>query len=111
MGKGSVMSKPKLVRDKIPYIIENSGKIPVTRILGDEEYTACLHRKLDEEVAEFHQDKNGEELADLLEVVYALAADLGISREMLMEIYAQKHEARGGFSRRIYLEDITDKCL
>ena len=100
------MSYHKLVRDKIPEIIENGGKNPVIRVLGDEEYTACLHRKLDEEVAEFHQEKNAEELADILEVVYALAGDLGISREILMEIYGSKHHERGGFAQRIYLEDV-----
>lgn len=105
------MSYQKLVRDRIPEIIQNSGKEPNIRILGDEEYTACLHRKLDEEVAEFHQDKNAQELADILEVVFALAADLGISREMLMEVYHQKHEQRGGFRKKIFLEGVEDKCL
>jgi predicted house-cleaning noncanonical NTP pyrophosphatase (MazG superfamily) len=105
------MSYHKLVRDKIPQIIENSGKTPVIRTLCDEQYTACLHRKLDEEVAEFHHDKNAEELADVLEVVFALAADLGISREMLMEVYDKKHEARGGFAQRIFLEGVEEKCL
>ena len=105
------MSYHKLVRDKIPQIIENSGKTPVIRTLCDEQYTACLHRKLDEEVAEFHQDKNAEELADVLEVVFALAADLGISREMLMEVYHQKHEQRGGFREKTFLEGVEDNCI
>lgn len=100
------MSYHKLVRDKIPEIIQNSGKHPVTRILSDAEYTACLHRKLDEEAAEFHQEKNAEELADILEVVFALAQDLGISREMLMAVYDKKHDDRGGFSGRIFLEGV-----
>lgn len=101
----------KLVRDKIPEIIKKSGKSLVARILDDEEYTACLHQKLDEEVAEFHQEKNAEELADILEVVFALAADLGISREILMETYDKKHAQRGGFADRVFLMSVTDKCL
>ena len=105
------MSYQKLVRDRIPEIISASGKRPVIRILDEEEYTACLHRKLDEEVAEFHQDKNVQELADILEVVFALAADLGISREMLMEVYGEKHEQRGGFANKIFLEGVEDGCL
>ena len=105
------MSYQKLVRDGIPEIIQKSGKEPVIRILGAEEYTGCLHRKLDEEVVEFHQEKNGEELADILEVVFALAADLGISREMLMEVYDEKHQQRGGFAKRIFLENVENKCL
>lgn len=105
------MQYNKLVRDKIPEMIRQSGGQPATRILEGEEYTACLHKKLDEEVAEFHLDRCGEELADILEVVFALSDDLGISREMLMEIYQEKHDRRGGFSDRVYLVSSQDKCL
>ena len=56
----------KLVRDKIPQIIEASGETPITRILERDEYLACLETKLDEEVREFHESKAPEELADIL---------------------------------------------
>lgn len=92
----------KLVRDKIPEMIRDQGEIPHIRILGDEEYLCRLEAKLDEEVGEFHRDRNPEELADILEVVYALADSIG-SREELAEIYAKKHAARGGFEKRIFL--------
>ncbi|MBE6917421.1 MAG: phosphoribosyl-ATP pyrophosphohydrolase [Ruminococcaceae bacterium] len=93
----------KLVRDKIPQIIEASGKTPIIRILDREEYLVCLEKKLDEEVREFHESKASEELADILEVVYALADAYGCSRETLEEIYMRKHEDRGGFAERIFL--------
>lgn len=93
----------KLVRDKIPEIIDNQGKIPRIRILEDEEYTLALERKLDEEVGEFHKDKNLEELADILEVVCALAENLGCTKEELMAACQKKHDARGGFNDRILL--------
>jgi predicted house-cleaning noncanonical NTP pyrophosphatase (MazG superfamily) len=93
----------KLVRDKIPEIIEKSGEIPHTRILDGEEYALLLEKKLDEEVGEYHQDKNAEELADILEVVFALAENIGCSRQELMEIYQRKHDARGGFADRCFL--------
>ena len=102
------MRYQKLVRDNIPEIIHQGGGKALVRILGDEEYTACLHKKLDEEVAEFHQDKNAEELADILEVIFALAADLGISREMLMETYDKKHDQRGGFAQKLFLEGVEE---
>lgn len=92
----------KLVRDKIPQIIEKSGEIPVIRVLEDEEYLACLKDKLREETEEFCKDQNLEELADILEVVYALADRLG-SRDQLQEVFQRKHEARGGFEKRYYL--------
>lgn len=93
----------KLVRDKIPQIIRNSGYTPITRILDDEEYLECLEKKLDEEVSEFHKDFNGEELADVLEVVYALAEANGYSRDELNRICDAKRKERGGFRDRVYL--------
>lgn len=93
----------KLVRDLIPELIEKQGEIPRIRILEEEEYTRCLEEKLNEEVGEFLRDRNAEELADILEVVFALAENLGCTREELMEIYQRKHDARGGFARRVFL--------
>ena len=97
------MRYEKLVRDKIPALIEQGGQKAVTRILEDGEYRHHLEAKLDEEVAEFHRDKNAEELADILEVVYALADSIGCDRKTLLETYEQKHQARGGFADRIFL--------
>ena len=93
----------KLVRDKIPAIIEAQGERPHIRILDENEFSCLLEEKLDEEVGEFHRDRNLEELADILEVVYALAEDLGHSREELMNVYRIKYDKRGGFRSRIFL--------
>ena len=93
----------KLVRDKIPEIIKNQGQTPHIRILEDAEYRSCLEAKLDEEVGEYHRDKNAEELADILEVVFALAEELGCSRQALMDTCRKKHDARGGFHDRVFL--------
>ena len=97
------MRYDKLVRDKIPELIQKAGETPITRILEDAEYREHLEKKLDEEVAEFHKDQNIEELADILEVVLALNESLGYSREELESAYLEKHEARGGFSDRVFL--------
>lgn len=104
------MTYNKLVRDKIPELIRQQGDEPVIRILDDEEYAQCLEQKLDEEVGEFHRDQNAEELADILEVVYALSENLGVSREKLEAIYQSKHHQRGGFQDRVFLISKTDKC-
>lgn len=93
----------KLVRDKIPAIIEAAGERPITRTLGEEEYLRCLEQKLDEEVAEYHADKTAEELADVLEVAFALAAARGCSPEELLSLCRDKRDARGGFDKRIFL--------
>lgn len=97
------MRYDKLVRDKIPEIIRRQGEVPHIRVLSDKEYTAALEQKLDEETAEFHREKNLEELADILEVVYALTENLGYSKCDLLRIYDQKHEKRGGFESRLFL--------
>lgn len=102
------MEHNKLVRDKIPVIITAQGKTAVTRILDDAEYTHYLEAKLDEEAGEYHADKSPEELADILEVVFALAENLGCSREELLEIYRKKHDARGGFRDRVFLISVDD---
>lgn len=67
----------KLVRDRIPEIIEKSGKKAITRTLTQEEYLMELDRKLNEECAEYQADKSLEELADMLEVMYAIAEARG----------------------------------
>lgn len=97
------MTYNKLVRDRIPEIIRAQGEIPSIRILSEQEYRVQLERKLDEEISEFHNDRNLEELADILEVIYALTENLGFSKEDLMAAYKKKHDERGGFSDRIFL--------
>lgn len=97
------MISPKLIRDKIPEIIAASGGTAEFRTLSQEEYALYLEAKLDEEVGEFHRDHNAEELADILEVVYALADFIGVSKEQLLQTYRKKHNARGGFEKRLLL--------
>ena len=93
----------KLVRDKIPSIIEKSGAECKCRILSDGEYLDMLDVKLDEELAEYHKDQNIEELADLLEVIRAAAIARGYTIEQLEAVRAKKAEERGGFEKKILL--------
>ena len=98
----------KLVRDRIPEIIEASGKSCVTEILPDEAYLRMLDTKLDEELAEYHRDQNLEELADLLEAIYAAAEARGWSRDRLEQLRADKAAARGTFRKRLLLLEVSD---
>ena len=93
----------KLVRDKIPDMIRKQGETAHIRILEDTEYRQALENKLDEEAAEFHESKKLEELADILEVIYALAESQGASVQELLNVYEKKHNKRGGFSKKIFL--------
>ena len=103
------MKYNKLVRDRIPEIIEASGKSCVTEILSDEAYLRLVDAKLDEELAEYHSDQNIEELADLLEVIYAAAMARGYTLEQLESVRAAKAEKRGAFANKILLKEVIEK--
>ena len=98
----------KLVRDKIPEIIEKASKTAYTHILSDEEYISELDKKLNEECSEYQADKNIEELADMLEVMYAIAEARGWSVSELEAVRRDKAEKRGGFKEKIFLEYVED---
>ncbi len=98
----------KLVRDHIPAIIEASGASCETEILSDTDYLRLLDQKLSEELAEYHADHNPEELADLLEVIYACAAARGVTRAELEALRAEKAAKRGGFEKKILLKTVTE---
>jgi predicted house-cleaning noncanonical NTP pyrophosphatase (MazG superfamily) len=95
------MSQAKLVRDKIPQIIRDTGAEPVTRVADAEEYRDLLRAKLVEEVDEFLASDDPNELADVLEVLLALAGDLGVDRDHLEKLRTAKAFERGGFADRI----------
>ncbi|MGP9040192.1 nucleoside triphosphate pyrophosphohydrolase [Cytobacillus kochii] len=102
----------KLVRDRIPDIIQKSGKSYNTRILSHSEYTMALKDKLQEEVNEYleagHLKDQGEELADILEVVYALAEAQRMSTDVLDEIRRTKAQQRGRFEGRVLLINVQE---
>ena len=100
------MSYGKLVRDKIIDIITANGENPIYHTLSDEEYLKELHKKLFEEANEFIEEDSPEELADLLEVVYAIAKHKNIDMKEVEQIRLTKREKRGGFEDKIYLETV-----
>lgn len=104
----NVIKYNKLVRDRIPEIIEASGKSCVTEMLSDEDYLKMLDAKLDEELAEYHKDQNIEELADLLEVIRACAVARGSSVEELERVRKEKAARRGGFEKKILLKEVEE---
>lgn len=98
--RGAVMGK--LVRDKLPEIIKNDGKTPIIEILSNEDYLKELDRKLNEEVAEYQADKSIEEMADVLEVLFAICEGRGYTVEELLQVRESKREKCGGFRDKIY---------
>lgn len=99
----------KLVRDRIPEIIEKSGKKCIVEVLSDEAYLQYLDRKLGEELAEYQADKSLDELADLLEVIYAIANARCGSVTELENIRTEKAQKRGGFNDKLLLKGVYDE--
>lgn len=98
----------KLVRDLIPQIIERTGKTCITSVLSDEEYLQMVDEKLSEELAEYHADGSIEELADLIEVIYAAAKARGYTIEQLESVRLEKVQQRGSFDKRILLTEVIE---
>ncbi len=99
------MKYDKLVRDKIPEIIEQKGGKYKIRLAGSEEYWNKLKVKLTEEVAEFLESESHEEIADVLEVLQAAAEHKGYEWHTVLATQKKKSDERGGFKKRIILEE------
>ena len=95
----------KVVRDKIPEIIAESGKKCNIKHLDDESFLAELEKKLIEEVNEYAESKDVEELADLLEVIYRISELRGVNSDELDKIRKDKAEKRGKFDSNLFLID------
>ncbi len=93
----------KLVRDRIPELLAAEGRIPMTQKLEEKDYRQALLDKLREEVAEFEESGQVEELVDILEVVYALGEMAEVDSESLDSIRQQKRWERGGFKQKVFL--------
>ena len=101
----------KLVRDNIPEIIKNNGETPITRILNDDDYKKELEIKLNEEYQEVLEARGKdriEELADMLEIIKSLAELENSSIDEVIKVSKNKVLKRGGFSKRVFLEKVTD---
>ena len=96
----------KLVRDNIPDIILKDNELPVTRILNDEEYIKALDKKLKEEVNEYFNDHNIEEMVDILEVIRAILRAKGSSYSEIEAKRKKKALKRGTFKKKVYLEKV-----
>lgn len=94
----------KLVRDKIPEIIESSGNKCDIEVVSDEVALDYLYKKLNEEVSELIEDKNLEEIADVMEVLFAIASKYGYNEKDVLDKRDEKKSARGGFENNLVLK-------
>jgi predicted house-cleaning noncanonical NTP pyrophosphatase (MazG superfamily) len=95
----------KAIRDNIPQIIKKSGKNYNIKELDDSEFLVELEKKLVEELTEYQESKNVEELADVLEVIYRISNLKGFD---LDKVRLEKIEKRGKFEKNLFLVDTSD---
>ncbi len=100
------MKYDKLVRDNIPDMMEAQGKKAITHVADDQEYERRLREKLKEEATEFYVSGREEELADILEVFYAILKFKGTTIEKVEHARKKKAEERGTFSKRLILDGV-----
>lgn len=105
----SIIKYNKLVRDKVPEIIEKSGKKAIIEELGNEAYKKYLDEKLGEELREYLAEDSIDELADLVEVVYAILKYKGINVKDFESIRKRKAEGRGAFDKRLLLKEVVEE--
>lgn len=98
----------KLIRDNIPKIIDDDGKNYSIKHLNDDQYIIYLNEKLQEELDEYYQNNNIEELADIIEVIYAILNYHGVSKEKFEELRLKKRKKRGGFENKICLLSVEE---
>jgi predicted house-cleaning noncanonical NTP pyrophosphatase (MazG superfamily) len=96
----------KLIRDRIPEVIEANGKTCEYRVLRQEEFLRCLGEKLLEELKEYQASGDVEELADMVEVILAIVKEKGVSPVGFEQIRLDKREKRGGFEERLFLVSV-----
>lgn len=98
----------KLVRDKIPEIIAKDNRKPITTILNNKDYLIELNRKIQEEVQEYLESNNIEELADIVEVIYGILDAKNVSIKEFENIRKSKVQKRGAFKEKIFLEKVIE---
>ncbi len=96
----------KLIRDKIPELLEKDGKKAIIETLSDEDYLLLLNQKLQEEVDEYLESGTVDELADIGEVMHAILEFKGITVERFQRVRLEKLEARGGFRKKLLLKEV-----
>lgn len=110
----AIIIKNKLVRDLVPQYIEKKGQKPLLAVLDDKKFSDELLKKLTEETKEvIEASEEGksrliEEIADMYEVVDALAKLNNITRDEILEVQKQKVVSNGGFNKRLYLISVDD---
>lgn len=104
------MKYDKLIRDNIPAILQEKGiDIVIEHATDDKQYEKYLFAKVLEELDEFKEDPSTEELADIIEVLRALAIHYDLSDAEFEQVSDTKFDEKGGFEDRIILKEVKDE--
>ena len=95
----------KLIRDNNVKLMEDKGCKVTYEILDDKRYGQELDKKLQEEVSEYLADYSVEEMADVMEVIYAMLDFRGITMEEVEKVRLNKRNLKGAFKNKIFLKD------
>lgn len=104
----STVKYNKLVRDRIPEIIEKNGKKAIVEELGDQACKKYLDEKLREELEEYLASDSVDELADMVEVIYAILKCKGVDANDFVSIRKRKAKERGAFDKRLLLKEVVE---
>ena len=96
----------KLVRDRIPEIIDASGNKCEIEVVSDEVALEYLYKKLDEEVSELLEDRNLDEITDVIEVLFSIGKKYGYTENDILDKRNEKKLTRGGFEHNLVLKKI-----
>lgn len=98
----------KLIRDNNVKIMEDKGCKVRYEILDNERYGEELDKKLKEEVEEYLEDYSIEEMADVMEVIYAILEYRGTSMEEVEKARIEKRDRKGAFKKKLFLKDVEE---
>ncbi len=99
------MKYDKLIRDNISEIMKDKGVKHTFHVADETEYSSKLKEKLIEEVNEYLESENLEEIADIQEVIDAICVNKNFDKNELVRIKAEKRTEKGGFDKRIILDE------
>lgn len=98
----------KLIRDNIPDIIAKAGNEPYYHTATAEEYRQKLLEKLTEELNEFKEMFSQHEVADLLEIIYAIVDEYGFNKDEIEKLRLERKQKRGAFAKKLILEYVIE---
>lgn len=98
------MIEYKLVRDKIPEIINKEGGVCGFYIAKNDEYQSRLYDKIQEEILEFKNNPSVEEFVDMLEVIDAIRKYFNLSLDEIKKMKDKKYKTKGGFNKKIIMK-------